>query len=84
VPAIFATGCGADIKLLMQARQQGLPILQKPYSPRDLARTVRETLDQHRLVATKQASRFELTLFLRVCYWEHIRGLRHLCRIAGP
>jgi two-component system cell cycle sensor histidine kinase/response regulator CckA len=53
VPAIFATGYGADIKLLMQARQQGLPILQKPYSPRDLARTVRETLDQHRLVPSK-------------------------------
>jgi len=53
VPAIFATGYGADIKLLMQARQRGLPILQKPYSPRDLARKVRETLDQHRLVTTK-------------------------------
>jgi two-component system, cell cycle sensor histidine kinase and response regulator CckA len=53
VPAIFATGYGADIKLLRQARQQGLPILQKPYSPRDLARKVRETLDQHRLVATR-------------------------------
>jgi two-component system cell cycle sensor histidine kinase/response regulator CckA len=53
VPAIFATGYGADIKLLMQARQRGLPILQKPYSPRDLARKVRETLDQHRVVTIK-------------------------------
>jgi two-component system cell cycle sensor histidine kinase/response regulator CckA len=53
IPAIFATGYGADIKLLRQARQRGLPILQKPYAPRDLARKVRETLDQHRLVTAK-------------------------------
>jgi two-component system cell cycle sensor histidine kinase/response regulator CckA len=53
VPAIFATGYSADIELLRQARQQGLPMLQKPYSPRDLARKVRETLDQHHLVAHK-------------------------------
>ena len=53
VPAIFATGYGADIKLLRQARQQGLPILQEPYAPRDLARKVRETLDQHLLIAAK-------------------------------
>ena len=30
-----------------QAQREGLPIIQKPYSPRDLARKVRETLDQH-------------------------------------
>jgi two-component system cell cycle sensor histidine kinase/response regulator CckA len=53
VPAIFTTGYGADIKLLRQARQKGLPILQKPYSPRDLARRVRETLDQHRPVTNR-------------------------------
>jgi PAS domain S-box-containing protein len=53
VPAIFATGYSADIDLLRQARQQKLPMLQKPYSPRDLAREVRETLDQHRLVTRK-------------------------------
>jgi two-component system cell cycle sensor histidine kinase/response regulator CckA len=53
VPAIFATGYSADIDLLRQARQQKLPMLQKPYSPRDLARKVRETLDQHRLVTRK-------------------------------
>jgi two-component system, cell cycle sensor histidine kinase and response regulator CckA len=53
VPAIFATGYSADIELLRQARQQGLPMLQKPYSPRDLARKVRETLDQPHLVAHK-------------------------------
>lgn len=53
VPAIFATGYGADIKFLRQPRQQGLPILQKLYAPRDLARKVRETLDQHFLIAAK-------------------------------
>jgi PAS domain S-box-containing protein len=53
VPAIFATGYSADIDLLRQARQRKLPMLQKPYSPRDLARKVRETLDQQRLAASK-------------------------------
>jgi len=53
VPAIFATGYSADMDLLRQARQQKLPMLQKPYSPRDLARKVRETLDQHRLMTHK-------------------------------
>ena len=43
----------ADIELLRQARRQGLPMLQKPYSPRDLARKVRETLDQRHLVTRK-------------------------------
>jgi len=47
VPVIFATGYSADIALLERARQQSLPMLQKPYSPRDLARKVRDTLDQH-------------------------------------
>jgi two-component system, cell cycle sensor histidine kinase and response regulator CckA len=47
VPVIFATGYSADIALLERARSQSLPMLQKPYSPRDLARKVRDTLDQH-------------------------------------
>jgi len=47
VPLIFATGYSADIDLLRKARLEGLPVLQKPYSPRDLARKVREALDQH-------------------------------------
>ena len=51
VPVIFATGYSADIAMLERARQQGSPMLQKPYSPRDLARKIRETLDQHRLVS---------------------------------
>jgi two-component system cell cycle sensor histidine kinase/response regulator CckA len=45
VPVIFATGYSADIAVLQKAQQQGLPIIQKPYTPRNLARKVRETLD---------------------------------------
>jgi two-component system cell cycle sensor histidine kinase/response regulator CckA len=47
LPAIFATGYSPDIALLQEVQEQGLPVLQKPYSPRDLACKVRETLDQH-------------------------------------
>ncbi|MGH9713443.1 MAG: response regulator [Candidatus Acidiferrales bacterium] len=53
VPVIFATGYSADMELLRQARQQGLPMLQKPYSPRDLGRKIRETLDQQRVATHK-------------------------------
>jgi hypothetical protein len=35
------------MSLLHKVQQQGLPVLQKPYSPRDLARKIRETLDLH-------------------------------------
>ena len=51
VPVIFATGYSADIAALERARQQGSPMLQKPYSPRDLARKIRDTLDKHQLVS---------------------------------
>jgi two-component system cell cycle sensor histidine kinase/response regulator CckA len=51
VPVIFATGYSADIASLQQARQQGLPMLSKPYSPRNLARKIRDTLDQRLPVA---------------------------------
>jgi CheY-like chemotaxis protein len=47
VPVIFATGYSPDMALLEKVQQQGLPVLQKPYAPQDLARKVRETLDQH-------------------------------------
>jgi two-component system, cell cycle sensor histidine kinase and response regulator CckA len=50
VPVIFATGYSADIVMLERARRQRSPMLQKPYSPRDLARKIRDTLDQHRLI----------------------------------
>lgn len=44
IPAIFATG--ADAARLGQMEAKGVPVLQKPYTPRDLARKVRETLDR--------------------------------------
>ena len=48
VLVIFATGYSADMASLQKELQKGLPILQKPYSPRNLARKVRDTLDQPR------------------------------------
>jgi CheY-like chemotaxis protein len=52
VPVIFATGYSADIAALQRAQQGRPPMLQKPYSPRNLmARKIRETLDQHPSVA---------------------------------
>ncbi len=47
LPVIFATGYSADMAQVQKVQEDGLPVLQKPYSPRDLARKVRETLDQH-------------------------------------
>lgn len=44
---IFATGYSSDIGLLDKVQQQGLPVIQKPYSARELACKVRETLDQY-------------------------------------
>ena len=46
VPVLFATGYSADMALLQKAQQQGLPVIQKPYSPRALGRKVREMIDQ--------------------------------------
>lgn len=46
LPAIFATGYSPDLALLQKVRQEGWPVLQKPYTSRMLARKVRETLDQ--------------------------------------
>ena len=51
LPIIFATGYSPDIALLQKVQEKGLPLLQKPYSPRDLAHKIREALDRrHRLV----------------------------------
>lgn len=61
LPAIFATGYSPDIALLQKVQKKGLPVLQKPYSPRDLAVKVRETLDQR---ARHDASRLGLTPLL--------------------
>lgn len=46
-PVIFATGYSADLSLLKKAQANALPIVQKPYVTRDLARKIRETLDRH-------------------------------------
>ncbi len=48
LPVIFATGYSADSSLLRQVEQRGLPVIQKPYSSRELARKVREVLDGKR------------------------------------
>ncbi|HTV57775.1 MAG TPA: response regulator [Verrucomicrobiae bacterium] len=47
IPVIFATGYSADLALPDQLRRAGITVLQKPYSPRTLARKVRDVLDQH-------------------------------------
>lgn len=44
--AIFATGYSADTSLLDAVRAKGLPMIQKPYTAHELARHVREVLDQ--------------------------------------
>jgi DNA-binding response OmpR family regulator len=54
VLVIFATGYSADMASLQKELQKGLPILQKPYSPRNLARKVRDTLDQPRVPAAPE------------------------------
>ena len=46
LPVIFATGYSADLAILGRVQEHGLPVLQKPYTPRALARMVRETLDR--------------------------------------
>jgi PAS domain S-box-containing protein len=46
LPVIFATGYSPDTSSLDRVRQLELPILQKPYTPRDLAQHVREALDR--------------------------------------
>ena len=54
LPVIFATGYSPEIARLQKVQQEGLPVLQKPYSPRDLARKVRESLDQHSQLASRK------------------------------
>jgi two-component system, cell cycle sensor histidine kinase and response regulator CckA len=48
LPVILSTGYSPDMSQLDRVRQRGLPLLQKPYSPRELASRVRETLDRRR------------------------------------
>ncbi|HKV04945.1 MAG TPA: ATP-binding protein, partial [Candidatus Acidoferrales bacterium] len=46
LPVIFTTGYSLDLAAFQKVQEKGWPVLQKPYSPQDLARKVRETLDQ--------------------------------------
>jgi two-component system cell cycle sensor histidine kinase/response regulator CckA len=46
LPVIFATGYSAETAALDGVKENGALILHKPYSPKALARRVRETLDQ--------------------------------------
>jgi two-component system, cell cycle sensor histidine kinase and response regulator CckA len=48
IPVVFATGYSSDHSLIGKMSESGIPVLQKPYSPRDLARKVREALDSPR------------------------------------
>ena len=54
LPVIFATGYSPEIAQLQEVQKKGLPVLQKPYSPRELARKVRETLDQRAHMACEK------------------------------
>jgi two-component system cell cycle sensor histidine kinase/response regulator CckA len=45
LPVIFSTGYAADLERLAEFAAQGIPILQKPYSPGALARLLRQVLD---------------------------------------
>ncbi len=45
LPVVFATGYADDKTMPKPAEGEGVPLLQKPFSPVDLARCVRETLD---------------------------------------
>jgi PAS domain S-box-containing protein len=54
VPVLFATGYGAEIGSLQKALEQGLPVIHKPYTPRDLGRRIRECLDAAVVAADAQ------------------------------
>lgn len=45
LPVVFATGYSADFAMLHKIQEYGLPVLQKPYTARDLARKIRDALD---------------------------------------
>ena len=56
LPVILATGYSPDIAQLDRVRKHGLPILQKPFSPNELARRVREALDRRQELVLPLAS----------------------------
>lgn len=47
LPVVFVTGYSADsAPLLSDLAKRGVPILQKPYTPTELARTIRDAIDR--------------------------------------
>jgi len=53
VPVIFATAGNPGVDWPHPAPCEGLPVLKKPYAPRDLALKVRQVLDHHTRLAHK-------------------------------
>ena len=53
VPVIFATAGNSGVDLPHPAPSEGLPVLRKPYAPRDLALKVRQVLDHHARMVRK-------------------------------
>lgn len=49
IPVLFATGYSPDAALTKKIHAGAYPVLQKPYTPRDLARYIRAALDQQNL-----------------------------------
>lgn len=54
VPVLFVTGYSADAEMLRSIQRRNLPLLQKPYGPRDLTQRVREALDRSGHLASKK------------------------------
>ncbi len=55
-PVIFVTGYTADVDFERKIQAGAFNVLHKPFSPRELARKVREMLDQSRAQMTSQQS----------------------------
>jgi len=56
LPAIFVTGYSPDTVPIQNFQNEGWPLLQKPYTSRALARTVRDALDQRRHLSPRVSS----------------------------
>ncbi len=56
LPVVFTTGYSTELASLNKLAEAGIAILQKPYSPAQLARRVREALDRARVAHSPAAS----------------------------
>jgi len=54
VPVLFVTGYSAGTEMLHSIQRRNLPLLQKPYGPRDLAQRVRDALDRSEHLAARR------------------------------